>query len=587
MVNKLKRAGSLFFSIGLILLAPGQSALAQGAISARLDSVDTGQYPKLTAYATVTDENGLPIAGLKADRFELIEDGQTSFPPEEVRTINNDKAAVSVLILIDLSGSMDGKPLLAAKEATARFLDKLLNEAGDPDQAAFIGFGRQVDFKTLDLTDEAREVPFTNDRGRLLNTANFVEVEPNTGTPLYDAVYRAVKITAQRTGRRTIIVMTDGRDAGSTLKDSDPIAEAQRQHIPIFPIGLSNSRLDSSYLKRLAELTGGQYQEAPAPGELGQKFADVLAQIKTQYVLTYSTRLPKTAGQYHSLALRVSTPRGQAFDEVKFVLGQPAPTLPTSSQPNSTPRLEPTSQSTASSTGDKGMFDFIKDNPLLAILVVGALVILAALVAVIGLMRRRAASRKPVWEAESYPTAEPGWPASASFSPQTGYGDQTASGSAPGSSPPTIGPGAQPGGPSTQKASDMAPTPGPFAAPQKPATPIRPPDGGTVIIQRGEKPKVLGFLVNPKQTSQRFDLDRPAATIGRDPGNTIVLDHQTVSRQHATIKLEGNSFRLFDLGSANGTFVNDIRVREPVTLEDGVVVRFGEVELTFKRLSFE
>jgi FHA domain len=136
----------------------------------------------------------------------------------------------------------------------------------------------------------------------------------------------------------------------------------------------------------------------------------------------------------------------------------------------------------------------------------------------------------------------------------------------------------------------------PMSAPFQPASgggrpseaPVTPPtSGSTVLIQRGPKMKVLGMLVDKKQTSRRFDIGKPAVTIGRAPGNDLIVDHPTVSRQHATIKLEGEAFRLFDLGSANGTFVNDQRVRDPIALEDGMTVRFGEAEYVFKRIALE
>ena len=76
-------------------------------------------------------------------------------------------------------------------------------------------------------------------------------------------------------------------------------------------------------------------------------------------------------------------------------------------------------------------------------------------------------------------------------------------------------------------------------------------------------------------------------TVGRALGNDLIVDHPTVSRQHATIKLEGEEFRLYDLGSANGTFVNDQRLRDPMVLQDGMIVRFGEAEYIFKRISLE
>ena len=218
---------------------------------------------------------------------------------------------------------MKGEPLKAAKEATARFLEKLLDTSADADRAAFIGFGEKVDIKALTIADNAREAPFSNDKGRLLNIVNFVEIDAGVGTPLYDALYRAVKIMAGQAGRRAIIVMTDGADVGSALKDNDPIDEARRQHIPIFPVGLSNSRLDATYLKRLAELTGGQYQEAPSPKDLTQKFEEILSELKIGYLLTYPSQWSKLDTETHSVLVRVTTPRGQAFDEMKVQLVKP------------------------------------------------------------------------------------------------------------------------------------------------------------------------------------------------------------------------------------------------------------------------
>ncbi|MBN1888203.1 MAG: VWA domain-containing protein [Thermoflexales bacterium] len=588
MKHHIKYIGMVSLVVALLL---GQTAAAQGTVTVKLDSVDMSRFPQLTAYATVIDENGLPITELTADRFELVEDGQASFPPQAAQTITNDKAAMSVLVLIDLSETMRGKPLESAKAATANFLEKLLNEGNDPDQAAFVGFGRSVDIKQTDF-DDTREVPFTNDRGRLLNVVNFVEVDRNAGTPLYDAIYRAVKITAQQSGRRAIIVMTDGSDVSSTLKQDDPINEARRQHIPIFPIGLSNSRLDKVYLARLAELTGGQFQEAPTPDELEQKFVDVLNQLKVQYVLTYQSRLPEADGQYHSLLLRVNTARGQSFDEIKFQFGQLTPAPAATPKPGET-SVAPLPLATPAPTETKivqldEIINWVRQNTLLAggILAAALLLLIMLIAFVVLLMRRRSTDERGAWEA-----AQAEWPASPMDYPHKSDGvDYSA---IPTSAVPTVSPAAPPTTPGTQVAPPIVPAvPGPFAPPPPPpkqAAPEATPTGagGTMLIQRGPKIKVMGILVDRKQSSRRYDVDKPTVTVGRAPGNTIVLDHATVSRQHATIKLEKDEFRLHDLGSANGTFVDDKRVREPLTLEDGAIVRFGEQEFTFKRVSLE
>lgn len=672
------------------LLWPYVGASAQTSISISLDSVDASAFPAMSARATVTDENGLPVRGLAASAFELVEDGRVSFPPESAQEVSDDGAPVSVLLLVDLASTMRGAPLQAAKNACTSFTEALLNQPNDSDRVAFIGFGAQVDVTSTAVTDQSREVAFTNDAGQLLNVMNFVEPEATGGTPLYDAIYRAVRITAHEAGRRAIIVMTDGRDVGSTLKDDDPIAEAQQQRIPIFTIGLSNSRLDGAYLTRVAELTGGSYQEAPGPDELSQKVAQVLSDLKVQYLLTFTSTLPQQDGQYHSLLLRVIAGPAQAFDEIKYQLGEaPAPeatnevaavedTAAADATPAATDATtaatEPavssataasllaTPESPQSEVGMEALTDALRDKPLLIVVIAAALFLfLVLIILVIWFVRRRSGQpvEQPQYPSQQYfaPPEPPAFPRPVSTAKsefETSDGSRTAaafdsfgqrsqgfgptgdraSGTETEAAPPGFGapwPASPPFAQSRQGSETLAgpaaapvspfgevPPPSPFAATPPPASfgqappqsstpfgaavppppaltaaptpaPVAPMDDGeaTVVMQRSAGPMLLGLLINRRTPSERYDVDRPTVSIGRSKGNTVVLDNPTVSRQHATLKLEGDKYVLYDLGSANGTFVGDQRLREPVALEDGMVVRFGEVEFTFKLMSLQ
>ncbi len=58
----------------------------------------------------------------------------------------------------------------------------------------------------------------------------------------------------------------------------------------------------------------------------------------------------------------------------------------------------------------------------------------------------------------------------------------------------------------------------------------------------------------------------------------------TVSRHHAWIKADGEDFAVFEVGSANGPFVNNERVEEPRLLQNGDSVRFGDVEFVFTKV---
>jgi hypothetical protein len=132
-------------------------------------------------------------------------------------------------------------------------------------------------------------------------------------------------------------------------------------------------------------------------------------------------------------------------------------------------------------------------------------------------------------------------------------------------------PGAGPPGP----APVAPPFPGMAAGSDIPAA------GGTRIIERA--PKHLAMLVDKSRPDRKYDL-KGTTNVGRSQDNQIILDDPTVSRQHAWVKVEGEDFLVFDIGSANGTFVNDQPVEAPRRLENGDVVRFGEVAFVFTKV---
>ena len=72
-----------------------------------------------------------------------------------------------------------------------------------------------------------------------------------------------------------------------------------------------------------------------------------------------------------------------------------------------------------------------------------------------------------------------------------------------------------------------------------------------------------------------FQLTQEPVTIGRQEGNTIVLADPQASRYHATISWQAGSLVVQDMGSANGTFVNEKRIAAPQPLRDGHVIRMG------------
>lgn len=102
-----------------------------------------------------------------------------------------------------------------------------------------------------------------------------------------------------------------------------------------------------------------------------------------------------------------------------------------------------------------------------------------------------------------------------------------------------------------------------------------------VELHRGEDANqpVVGWLLGE---SWRLPLQQGEIVLGREGDGVVPLPSGSVSRRHAALVIEGRSATVRDLGSKNGTFVDDVRVDEPMTLRDGARVRLGTLVLTFR-----
>ena len=111
---------------------------------------------------------------------------------------------------------------------------------------------------------------------------------------------------------------------------------------------------------------------------------------------------------------------------------------------------------------------------------------------------------------------------------------------------------------------------------------VGPPPPETISLRR--KPQAMGWLMVEKgpRAGQEFRLGEVTA-IGRSGDNDIILDDPSVSRQHAKVRLEGQSFTIFDLGATNPTRVNGQEIGKH-QLVDGDRIEIGSVVLVFKQI---
>jgi two-component system, cell cycle response regulator len=89
------------------------------------------------------------------------------------------------------------------------------------------------------------------------------------------------------------------------------------------------------------------------------------------------------------------------------------------------------------------------------------------------------------------------------------------------------------------------------------------------------------LLYSGADAGQRFDLEPGSHVIGRVAEAQVRVEGSGISRQHARLEVEGSRVTLQDLGSANGTLVNEESIDGPTVLQDGDLVRVGNVVLRF------
>jgi hypothetical protein len=106
--------------------------------------------------------------------------------------------------------------------------------------------------------------------------------------------------------------------------------------------------------------------------------------------------------------------------------------------------------------------------------------------------------------------------------------------------------------------------------------------GDDLVVSLSELPSGSGVLLvrSGPDAGVRVLLDQPVVTLGRHPDSDVFLDDITVSRRHAEIAHRADGYVVRDVGSLNGTYVNQERVDEAL-LANGDEVQVGKFRLVF------
>jgi VWFA-related protein len=271
---------------------------------AKITQVDVSQFPLVTVYVSVTDENGEPW-GVDPDNIKIYEN-DVLMQPLEISG-EGEIGPLTSLLVMDISGSMNeaGK-LEAAKDAALAYID-LLN-AGD--QAGLMAFNTEVQYTQ----------PITEDLDLVRNAIRDLEADKDTA--FFDALIAAENAVKDITGRKAIVALTDGLDNMSQTNSGDVLEGISEGGLSISTVGLgepdkqgSNSGLNETSLQDLAAQAGGLYAYANDAESLKNIYKLYGYLLKSEYKITYQTPSELRDGIRRSLRVEVGDTAGTGSSE--------------------------------------------------------------------------------------------------------------------------------------------------------------------------------------------------------------------------------------------------------------------------------
>ncbi|MPZ23854.1 MAG: VWA domain-containing protein [Dehalococcoidia bacterium] len=258
---------------GAVLLLPQNSAQAEGE-SAEISFFDSSGYPTIRMNVPVVDGSGAPVRGLTAEDFAVTHNGTPAAIASVQSAVDADIGA-GVVLVIDVSGSMRGAAMDAARAAATAFVNGL----SPNDRVAIVAFSHVVQLVQ----------PFTSDKAAA--NAIIAGLEAAGDTALYEVAEAAVEF-AQQSGlnRQAVIILSDGAndDPDGGPAPEEVIAAAAEVEIPFFAVALGEGA-DATFTQQLAEASGGQAYIAADPSQLPELYGAVAERLNSEYVIEYQS----------------------------------------------------------------------------------------------------------------------------------------------------------------------------------------------------------------------------------------------------------------------------------------------------------
>ncbi|MGE0040610.1 MAG: VWA domain-containing protein [Vicinamibacterales bacterium] len=251
-----------------------------------LDHAERVTVEVVQVTAVVTDR-GRFVQDLQQGAFRLLEDGV----PQVITHFSSEGSPLEIVVAVDVSASM-GQSMPQLKNAVRKFLAAL----GPQDQVTLAAFNDNM----FTLSRRETSVP---QRLRAVD-----RLAPWGGTALYDVIVRGVRQLSQQSGRRVLVVFSDGDDRTSHAT-IETVEEAVRaSDATLFMVALGRGAKEDqlrSGIERLVDMSGGRALFVDRSENLAGAFGEVLEELSNQYLLGYQSSNPARDGGWRALTIDV------------------------------------------------------------------------------------------------------------------------------------------------------------------------------------------------------------------------------------------------------------------------------------------
>jgi Ca-activated chloride channel homolog len=274
-------------NVRVVATLPGAPRLVQTLRTKGFAVAQSVSVEAVLVSVHVTDDRGRFVEGLGKEQFRLEEDGVQ----QNITSFLSEDAAASLLLELDISGSM-GPAVGELRTATARFLGSLR----PVDRVTLAGFNNGLwVLASASATPAARQ-------------AALEDIRPAGGTALYDSMIRGLDLLRPMANPRALVVFTDGDDVAS-LATLDSVRSALAStDVVLYLIAQGRADKDQtlrSALTKVAVETGGAAYFSSQMSSLQGHFADIVNDLRHQYVLGYTPARDLGDGAWRKIAVQI------------------------------------------------------------------------------------------------------------------------------------------------------------------------------------------------------------------------------------------------------------------------------------------